>query len=189
MKSLPASLALAAAAIIQAMGVYHWRGDSMAVSGQVFFPILFGLMSIYLAWRNKDSERFYVAHMILAVIGVLGLVATVIGMVGTIWALYPSLIMYYVFLLVLIVETALRIAAMPKKAKATEEEAAAEGASDDAVAQPAKRRRRRRAGSGPTHLVATSKSGASGSHASEGGSAAADADASEHVAHERTDER
>lgn len=168
MKSLPASLALAAAAIIQAMGVYQWGGDSLAVAGQVFFPVLFALMSIYLAWRNKDSERFYVAHMIIAVIGVLGLVATIVGKVGTIWALYPTLIMYYIFLLVIIVETALRIAAMPKKAKATAEDDDAESPAAE-PASPSKRtkRRRRRAGSGPTNLVATAKPTSAGSHEAE----------------------
>lgn len=155
MKSLPASLALAAAAIIQAMGVYTWNPDSLAVAGQVFFPVLFGLMSIYLAWRNKGSERFYVAHMIIMVLGILALVATLIGLVGGVWALYPSLMVYYVCLLVIVIETGLRIAATPKKKKAEAEDEA----EDDVARKP--KRRRKIAGAGPTNLVAKPKNQAS----------------------------
>ncbi|WP_129360293.1 MULTISPECIES: hypothetical protein [Micrococcaceae] len=149
MKSLPASLALAAAAIIQAMGLYKWHPDSMAVAGQVFFPVLFGLMSVYLAWRNKGSERFFLAHTIVMVLGILALVATLIGVVGTVFALYPSYIVYYVCLLVIVIETALRIAAMPKKKKAEPDSENGE------VRKP--KRRRKVAGAGPTNLVAKPK--------------------------------
>ena len=169
MKSLPASLALAAAAVIQAMGLYTWNPDPMAVSGQVFFPILFGLMSIYLAWRTKDSDRFYVAHMIIMVVGILALVATLIGVVGSVLELYPSYIVYFVCLLVIVIETALRIAASPKKEKARRDGDDAAGTS-----APKPKRRRKVAGAGPTNLVAKSKTQANEQPANEASNKASD---------------
>lgn len=144
MKSLPASLTLAAAAVIQALGQFAYFADAITISGQIFFPILFALMAIYLGFRTKDSERFGRTHVVITVLGFLLLILSAVGQIGTIFALYPQPIIYYAAFALLALTVALRIMAMPKKAKAEK-------------AGKAPRRRRRVAGAGPTHLVATPK--------------------------------
>jgi hypothetical protein len=160
-KSLPASLTLAAAAVIQALGQFAYFADAITISGQIFFPILFALMAIYLGFRTKDSERFGRTHVVITVLGFLLLILSAVGQIGTIFALYPQPIIYYAAFALLALTVALRIMAMPKKAKAEK-------------AGKAPRRRRRVAGAGPTHLVATPKGDAA---PAEEGRAAAPADA------------
>jgi small-conductance mechanosensitive channel len=159
-KSLPASLTLAAAAVIQALGQFAYFADAITISGQIFFPILFALMAIYLGFRTKDSERFGRTHVVITVLGFLLLILSAVGRIGTIFALYPQPIIYYAAFALLALTVALRIMAMPKKAKAEK-------------AGKAPRRRRRVAGAGPTHLVATPK----GEAAPAGTAAPADAEA------------
>lgn len=159
MKSLPASLSLAATAIIHAMAFYTLTGSSAAVSGQVFFPILFALMAVYLAWRNKDGERYGIVHVALAVLGVAAFVATMVGKYATIYWLYPSFVVYYVAFGLLVVELFFRVLALPKKPRTRDAEGTEE--SEDAAAPAARRpgrRRRRVPGQGPTNLVARPKS-------------------------------
>lgn len=177
MKSLPASLTLAAAAIIQALGQFAYFADAITISGQIFFPVLFALMAIYLGFRTKDSERFGRTHVVITVLGFLLLILSVTGQVGSIFALYPQPIIYYVAFALLAVTVALHITAMPKKAKA-----------EKAGRTP--RRRRRVAGAGPTHLVAKPKGSQGGAESREGAPTGGDADPSgEERAADRIDPR
>lgn len=115
-KALPTSVILVATAIIQALGRYKWTGDSMVVSGQIFFPILFALMAFYLVFRNPETgSRFSNAHIVLLGLGVILLVATLAGTVASIFWLYPQVFIYYTAFLLLVIELGLRIAALPKK--------------------------------------------------------------------------
>lgn len=151
MRSLPASLTLVVAAILQAMGMYQYSEDSIVVSGQVFFPLLFALMAVYLAWRTKDAPRFGVVHAVVLVLGLAALIVTVVGKVTTNYALYPSWKIYYATLAVLVIELFFRILGTPRKVRPADQE-------DAPARRP--RRRRRVAGQGPTHLVARPKAGA-----------------------------
>lgn len=116
MKTLPASLILATTAIIQALGIYRYTDDAMAFSGQVFFPVLFALMSIYISWRNRENTgRFSLAHIIILALAVVALGATAAGWSASLYYFYPSYYVFYTALGLLVLELALRIAALPKK--------------------------------------------------------------------------
>ena len=144
-RSLPAVVTLVAAAILQAMGMYQYTGDTIALSGQVFFPLLFGLMAVYLAWRTKDAPRFGVVHAVLMLLGFAALVLTAVGNIMRVYSLYPSPYLYYAAFAVLVVELFFRILGMPKKVR------------DPQAAPRRTSRRRRPAGQGPTNLVARPK--------------------------------
>lgn len=116
---MPASLLLAVTAIIQALGIYRYADDPMMFSGQIFFPVLFALMAIYISWRNREAEsKFPLAHIIVLALAVVALAATVTGMTATLYYFYPSLYVYYAAFGLLVLELGLRIAAMPKKERA-----------------------------------------------------------------------
>ena len=186
-------MTLAAAAIIQALGQYSYLGDAIIVTGQVFFPVLFALMILYLGYRTRENPRFTGAHVVFGVIGVVLLVLTLIGQATTNFRFYPQPYIYYGAFAGLALQLGLSIAAMPKKPRPAEEEDDAAGSARDAEAASGDpeeedlkpvvrrpRRRRRPAGSGPTHLVARSKTGGSagaGGAASSSADAEADADA------------
>lgn len=58
MKSLLAVLAPTVAAVIEALGLYQYLLiKPMAVSGMVFFPILFTLMVLYILWRRSAARK------------------------------------------------------------------------------------------------------------------------------------
>lgn len=119
MKTLPASLILATTAIIQALGIFRYAGDTLALSGQIFFPVLFALMSIYASWRNRErTGRFSLAHIIILALAVTALGATVAGWNASLYYFYPSYYVFYAALGLLVAELALRIAVLPKKAPA-----------------------------------------------------------------------
>lgn len=116
MKTLPASLILATTAIIQALGIFRYADDTMALSGQIFFPVLFALMSIYISWRNSESGgKFSLAHIIILALAVVALGATAAGWNANLYYFYPSYYVFYAALGLLVLELALRIAALPKK--------------------------------------------------------------------------
>ncbi len=117
MKTLPASLLLAATAIVQALGIFRYTEDTMALSGQIFFPVLFALMAIYITWRNTENNgAFPLAHIIIAALAVVALGATIAGWSASLYYFYPSYYVFYAALALLVIELALRIAALPKKA-------------------------------------------------------------------------
>lgn len=116
MKTLPASLILAATAIVQALGIYRYANDAMALSGQIFFPVLFALMAIYITWRNKQNPgAFSLAHIVILALAVVALGATVAGWNASLYYFYPSYYVFYAALGLLVLELALCIAALPKK--------------------------------------------------------------------------
>lgn len=116
MKTLPASLLLAATAIVQALGIFRYTEDTMALSGQIFFPVLFALMAIYITWRNTENNgAFPLAHIIIAALAVVALGATIAGWSASLYYFYPSYYVFYAALALLVIELALRIAALPKK--------------------------------------------------------------------------
>lgn len=116
MKTLPACLLLASTAIIQALGIYRYSDDAMALSGQIFFPVLFSLMSIYISWRNRQAEgRFALAHIIILALALLLLGVTIAGWNASLYYFYPSYYLFYPALGLLVLELALQIAALPKK--------------------------------------------------------------------------
>lgn len=117
MKTLPATLLLAVTAIVQALGIFRYANDTMALSGQIFFPVLFALMSVYITWRNREQAgRFSLAHITIAALSVIALGATIAGWNASLYYFYPSYYVYYAALALLVIELALRIAALPKKA-------------------------------------------------------------------------
>jgi surface polysaccharide O-acyltransferase-like enzyme len=154
-KSLPALILLLATAVTQAMGMYRYSNDSLTMSGQVFFPILFVLMSAYIGFRASKTNKFSAVLLGLAGLGFILLILTGVGMFTDMYWFYPSTYMYYAALALLIITTALTIASVPKAAKVKGEDAAS-----DASAKPAAKKASRRAPkkSRPTNLVAVSKS-------------------------------
>ena len=89
---------------------------AMAVAGQIFFPVLFTLMALYLMLKNPGgSAKLTLVMAIELVISAL----TFVGSSQKIAALYPSIIVYYVALAALALEVAARIADTPKRAKAS----------------------------------------------------------------------
>lgn len=132
--------------------MYRYTDNSMSLSGQIFFPILFALMSAYVTLRNPQRNRFSTVHLGLLALAVVGLVLTIAGAVGKLYYFYPSMLIYYLALGVLVLDLGLRIAAMPKAQKA------------EPVQKPKKKTAARSA-----HLVATVKSSpASGAATAEG---------------------
>lgn len=98
--------------------MFQYTNNAMVISGQVFFPILFALMVIYLSWRNSEAtQRFRGPHLLILGLSVISLLVTIAGVIAAIWYLYPSVYVYYASFLILIVELALVIAALPKKEK------------------------------------------------------------------------
>lgn len=98
--------------------MFQYTNNAMVISGQVFFPILFALMVIYLSWRNSQAtQRFRGPHLLILGLSVISLLVTIAGVIAAIWYLYPSVYVYYASFLILIVELALVIAALPKKEK------------------------------------------------------------------------
>lgn len=170
-RSLPAAVTLAAAAILQALGQFAYRADPIIVTGRVFFPVLFALMALYLGYRTRENARFGLGHAVLGVLGVVLLVLTVIGQTTANFAFYPQPYVYYGAFAGLALTVALCILAMPKKARTEESAGPAEEQEDlKPVVRGSRSRRRRPAGAGPTHLVARPKGN---------GEAASDEDAAE----------
>lgn len=142
MKSLPTSILLVVAAVMQSLGIFRYNEDAMIMSGQVFFPILFALMSIYVSFKNQNCQKFSTVHLLILILAVLTFVLTIAGSVGRLYYFYPSIWVYYAAFALLAIDLGFRIAAMPK-AKKTE--------------KPAKRRRQKVAARS-ADLVATVKS-------------------------------
>ncbi|MFW0185385.1 hypothetical protein ACN083_07780 [Rothia sp. CCM 9418] len=116
MKSLPVSLLLVATLITQAMGMFSYTNDSMGITGQVFFPIIFILLQSYLVFRNPQAaDKYKIGHFTILGLALLTLVATVVGFATSFTSLYPSPYLYYVALLLLVIEVSLIIAALPPK--------------------------------------------------------------------------
>lgn len=134
--------------------MYRYSNDPLTMSGQIFFPILFVLMSAYIGFRAPKTTKFSGVLLGLAGLGFILLVLTGIGMFNDIYWFYPSTYMYYAALALLIITTALTIASVPKAAKKDED------AASDAPAKPAAKKASRRAPKKgrPTNLVAVSKS-------------------------------
>ena len=131
MKYLTLAPLAAVAAVMQALAVYAYDQDGMAVAGQIFFPVLFTLMALYLMMRNPggSAKQLVVVVLELAVFAV-----TMVGVNQKNPYLYPSIIVYYVAFAVLALEVAVRIAEMPKKAKAQDDSEASESSDQDAPA-------------------------------------------------------
>lgn len=131
MKYLTFAPLAAVAAVMQALAVYAYDQDGMAVAGQIFFPVLFTLMALYLMMRNPggSAKQLVVVVLELAVFAV-----TMVGVNQKNPYLYPSIIVYYVAFAVLALEVAVRIAEMPKKAKAQDDSEASESSDQDAPA-------------------------------------------------------
>lgn len=116
MKYLSLAPFAALAAIMQAITIYSYDQDAMAVAGQIFFPVLFTLMALYLMLKNPGgSAKLTLVMAIELIISAL----TFVGSSQKIAALYPSIIVYYVALAALALEVAARIADTPKRAKAS----------------------------------------------------------------------
>ena len=116
MKYLSLAPFAALAAIMQAITIYSYDQDAMAVAGQIFFPVLFTLMALYLMLKNPGgSAKLTLVMAIELVISAL----TFVGSSQKIAALYPSIIVYYVARAALALEVAARIADTPKRAKAS----------------------------------------------------------------------
>ena len=95
MKYLSLAPFAALAAIMQAITIYSYDQDAMAVAGQIFFPVLFTLMALYLMLKNPGgSAKLTLVMAIELVISAL----TFVGSSQKIAALYPSIIVYYVAL-------------------------------------------------------------------------------------------
>ena len=131
---------------MQALAIYAYDQDGMAVAGQIFFPVLFTLMALYLMMRNPggSAKQLVVVVLELAVFAV-----TMVGVNQKNPYLYPSIIVYYASFAVLALEVAVRIAEMPKKVKvqddsedpeSSDQDAPAEGSDDAASVKPMKNR-------------------------------------------------
>lgn len=118
MKSIVAPLLLVITALIQSMGLFPYHGDGITLVGQLLFPILFGLMSVFLARRGVPGA-FGTVHLIILIASVILVVLSLVGMNMTIPQLYPTMILYYIAFVLVAVECGLRIAGTPKKQRAT----------------------------------------------------------------------
>lgn len=114
MKSIVAPLLLVVTAAVQAMGIYPYVQDGITLTGQLLFPILFALGAAYLARKGRPGA-FGTAHMVVLIASVILVVLSLVGMSQRLPALYPTMILYYIAFLLLVVECALRIAGLPKK--------------------------------------------------------------------------
>lgn len=137
------------------MGMYRYSNDSLTMSGQIFFPILFVLMSAYIGFRAPKTTKFSGALLGLAGLGFILLILTGIGMFTDMYWFYPSTYMYYGALALLVITTALTIASVPKAAKAKDEDAAPNASTKPAVKKASRRAPKK---GRPTNLVAVSKS-------------------------------
>ncbi|MBM7052098.1 hypothetical protein [Rothia sp. ZJ1223] len=114
MKSLPALVLLLAVAVIQALGIYRYSNDSITMWGQVFFPILFALAAAYIGFKNPVRGTFTPIHYALAGIGAVLLVLTGLGVYTDMYWFYPTQLIYYIALGLLVVSLALTIASVPQ---------------------------------------------------------------------------
>ena len=114
MKSFLAPVLLVVTAILQAMGVYPYVQDGITLAGQLLFPILFALMAVYLSRRGRPGA-FGTAHGIVLVLAVVLVVLSLVGMSQRLPYFYPTMILYYLAFVLLVVECGLRIAGLPKK--------------------------------------------------------------------------
>ena len=132
MKYLTLAPLAAVSAVMQALAIYAYDQDGMAVAGQIFFPVLFTLMALYLMMRNPggSAKQLVVVVLELAVFAV-----TMVGVNQKNPYLYPSIIVYYASFAVLALEVAVRIAEMPKKAKVQDDSEASESSDQDAPAE------------------------------------------------------
>ena len=130
MKYLTLAPLAAVAAVMQALAIYAYDQDGMA--GQIFFPVLFTLMALYLMMRNPggSAKQLVVVVLELAVFAV-----TMVGVNQKNPYLYPSIIAYYAAFAVLALEVAVRIAEMPKKAKVQDDSEDPESSDQDAPAE------------------------------------------------------
>ena len=89
MKYLTLAPLAAVAAVMQALAIYAYDQDGMAVAGQIFFPVLFTLMALYLMMRNPggSAKQLVVVVLELAVFAV-----TMVGVNPKNPSLYPSTI-------------------------------------------------------------------------------------------------
>ena len=129
MKYLTLAPLAAVSAVMQALAIYAYDQDGMAVAGQIFFPVLFTLMALYLMMRNPggSAKQLVVVVFELAVFAV-----TMVGVNQKNPYLYPSIIVYYAAFAVLALEVAVRIAEMPKKAKVQDDSEDPESSDQDA---------------------------------------------------------
>ena len=114
MKAYLAPPLLVITTLIQAMGLYPYHRDGITLAGQLLFPILFGLMALYLARKGRPGA-FAAVHLGILVASALLLAASLAGMNLRIPQLYPTMIVYYIAFALVAVECALRIAGLPKK--------------------------------------------------------------------------
>ena len=132
MKYLTLAPLAAVSAVMQALAIYAYDQDGMAVAGQIFFPVLFTLMALYLMMRNPggSAKQLVVMVLELAVFAV-----TMMGVNQKNPYLYPSIIVYYASFAVLALEVAVRIAEIPKKAKVQDDSEDLESSDQDAPAE------------------------------------------------------
>ena len=126
MKYLTLAPLAAVAAVMQALAIYAYDQDGMAVAGQIFFPVLFTLMGN----PGGSAKQLVVVVLELAVFAV-----TMVGVNQKNPYLYPSIIVYYASFAVLALEVAVRIAEMPKKAKVQDDSEDPESSDQDAPAE------------------------------------------------------
>ena len=128
MKSFAAPALLVVTAVLQAMGVYPYVQDGITLAGQLLFPILFALTAMYLSRKGRPGV-FGTAHMLVLVLAAVLVVLSLVGMSQQLPYFYPTMIIYYLAFVLLVVECGLRIAGLPKK-----ERPAAPELDDDAPA-------------------------------------------------------
>ena len=114
MKSFVAPALLVITAVLQSMGVYPYFQDGITLAGQLLFPILFGLTAMYLSRKGRPGV-FGTAHMVVLILSVVLLVLSLVGMSQQLPYFYPTMIIYYIAFVLLVVECGLRIAGLPKK--------------------------------------------------------------------------
>lgn len=102
---------------MQSLGIFKYTEDTMTMTGQVFFPILFALMSTYVTFKNLNHQKFPTLHLLILILAVITFALTIAGSVGKLYYFYPSIIVYYVAFGLLVLDLGFRIAAMPKAEK------------------------------------------------------------------------
>lgn len=114
MKSFVAPVLLVITAVVQAMGFFPYVQDGITLAGQLLFPILFALAAMYLSRRGRPGV-FGTAHMLVLILSVVLVVLSLVGMSQQLPYFYPTMILYYLAFVLLVVECGLRIAGLPKK--------------------------------------------------------------------------
>ena len=114
MKSFAAPALLVVTAVLQAMGVYPYVQDGITLAGQLLFPILFALTAMYLSRKGRPGV-FGTAHMLVLILAAVLVVLSLVGMSQQLPYFYPTMIIYYLAFVLLVVECGLRIAGLPKK--------------------------------------------------------------------------